>query len=107
MIASMTIAQIMFKFAGNFARSQRGVLAFYANPYLWCGLFASFIGMLCWLVTLRKMPLAHAYPWTALIYVFTPLASIAIFNDVLHLSYLFGMICVVVGIFIIAKGNTR
>ncbi|MCX7220877.1 MAG: EamA family transporter [Burkholderiales bacterium] len=105
MITSMTIAQVMFKFAGNFSRNKEGMLQFYSNPWIWYGLFASFIGMLCWLLTLRKLPLAVAYPWTALVYVFTPLASALFFSDVIRPNYLLGITFIVTGIFIIARGK--
>lgn len=109
MIASMTAAQVMFKFAGNHAADQAGLIgAFVSNPWLWAGLLSSGVGMVCWLLTLRKLPLASAYPWTALIYVFTPLASTALFGEILSGKYLLGMICIVAGVFITAGGvDTR
>lgn len=109
MITLMTAAQIMFKFAGNHAVDQIGLIdTFLSNQWLWAGLLSSVVGMSCWLLTLRKMPLASAYPWTALIYVLTPLASAILFGEVLSGKYLLGMVCIAAGVFITAGGvDTR
>ncbi|MFM8331953.1 MAG: DMT family transporter [Candidatus Methylumidiphilus sp.] len=104
----MASAQIMFKFAGNHSVGQAGLVdAFVSNPWLWGGLLASGSGMACWVLALRGLPLARAYPWTALVYVITPLASVVLFGDVLSGQYLFGLACIVVGVFIAAGGVAR
>lgn len=105
MIIFMTAAQVMFKLAGNHVVAQMGLVrALMSNPWLWIGLLLSGAGMLCWLLTLRKTPLASAYPWTALIYVFTPLASALLFNDPLDGKYLLGLGSIVAGVFFTAGG---
>jgi len=105
MIVFMTVSQVMFKFAGNHSVGHLELIgAFVLNPWLWAGLISSGAGMVCWLLTLRKLPLASAYPWTALIYVLTPLASAILFGDVLSGKYFLGMACIVVGVFITASG---
>ena len=106
MVAAMTAAHIMFKFAGNHSVKQVGLIdGFVSNPWLWAGLLASGIGMVCWLLVLRKLPLATAYPWTALIFVFTPLVSMALFGDVLSEKYLLGMAFIVTGVVITTNGT--
>jgi len=105
MILFMTAAQVMFKFAGNHALAQMGLVrALMSNPWLWIGLLFSAAGMLCWLLTLRKIPLASAYPWTAIIYVFTPLASALLFDDPLGVKYLLGLTSIVAGVFFTTGG---
>lgn len=101
----MVVAQVLLKFAGIHASIRFDMLhAFLGNPWLWSGLLASSVGMLCWLMTLRIMPLAMAYPWTALTYLLTPLVSILFFDDVLNAKYILGMASVVAGIFFTASG---
>lgn len=60
--------------------------------------------MVCWLLTLRQLPLASAYPWTALIYVLTPLTSAVLFDDVVNTKHVIGMACIVAGVFFSADG---
>ena len=101
MIVSMTAAQIMFKFAGSYAAGQPELLSYVvSNPWLWAGLLASSVGMACWLMTSRNMPLAIAYPWTAMIYVLTPLCSILVFQDLLSNQYFVGMGFIIFGVII-------
>lgn len=105
MIMLMTAAQVMFKLAGDHALAQMGLVrSLISNPWLWIGLLFSAAGMLCWLLTLRKISLASAYPWTALIYVFTPLASALLFDDPLGAKYLLGLTSIVAGVFFTAGG---
>lgn len=101
----MTAAQVAFKFAGNHAVVQIGLVrGLISNPWLWIGLLFSAVGMLCWILTLRKISLASAYPWTALIYVSTPLASALLFDDPLGAKYLIGLTSIVIGVFFTARG---
>lgn len=105
MIVLMAAAQLLFKQAGLHAGARPelpGGLLF--NPWLWAGLAVSAVGMLCWLLALRVLPLAAAYPWTALIYVLTPLASALCFGDALSSHYAGGMLLVVTGVFLAAGG---
>lgn len=105
MIIAMTVAHVMFKFAGNYTVNQNELISsFVLNPWLWVGLLSSGVGTLFWLLTLRKQPLASSYPWTALIYVFTPIASVLLFDDVLSDKFLLGMVFIVIGVFITAGG---
>lgn len=107
MILFMAMAQILFKLAGIHAAAYATLHdTVILNPWLWGGLLTSSFGMGCWLLTLRRMPLASAYPWTALVYVLTPLASVVLFDDVLSGQYLAGLACIVVGVYLSA-GNVR
>ena len=99
MITFMVIAQVMFKFAGNYIIGHDLIIStLIFNPWLWLGLLATLFGMICWLFTLRKLPLAIAYPWTALIYVITPFVSSILFNDILNTKYLLGLCSIILGV---------
>lgn len=105
MIICMTMAQILFKFAGlHITLDNKFLVALILNPWLWSGLVFSFAGLVFWLLTLKKISLAAAYSWTALVYVFTPIASIYLFNDVLSWRYIFGLVLIISGVYISAKG---
>ena len=101
----MVAAQVMYKFAGLWSRHHQGLLAAFAlNPWLWVGLGCAVVGMVLWLLALRHLPLSAAYPWTALIYVFTPIASALIFGDLLRAEYLIGLALITVGVVITTRG---
>ncbi len=105
MITCMTTSQVLLKFAGIQAAVGFDVVhAFFYNFWLWSGLLVSGVGLICWLKVLRNMPLSVAYPWTALIYVLTPLASVMLFDDVLDAKYMLGMASIVAGIFFTTGG---
>jgi len=56
------------------------------------------------MITLRHIPLTLAHPWTALIYVSTPIASVLFFGDALNTRYIVGMIGIVCGVTLATGG---
>lgn len=102
----MTIAQMLFKKAGLYAKDQgEWFLAFVLNPWLAIGLGLSIGAMACWVLTLRSMTLSLAYSWTALTYVFIPLGSVFLFGEVITLKYVFGMVLIISGILAVTLGK--
>lgn len=105
MILLMVAAQIMYKFAGLYAVSHADTIASYLfNPWLWLGLVCALLGMILWLIALRHLPLATAYPWTALIYVFTPTASAFVFGEQLRIQYIIGLALISAGVLVTTRG---
>lgn len=105
MILCMTASQILLKFAGlHFVAHDSAVDGFVRNPWLWAALGVSACGICCWLLALRRLPLSAAYPWTALIYVITPLVGAWVFAEVLTGSYAIGMILILVGVVFTSQG---
>ena len=108
MVFCMTFAQVFFKLAGLYSAHNESLLnTFIFNPWLLVALASSSAGMLLWLLALRHLPLSIAYPWTALVYILTPLISALLFQDVLSLHYILGMGCVIAGVFITTTSITR
>lgn len=108
MILCMTASQILLKLAGQHSAGHTGALeGFVRNPWLWAALGASAGGIGCWLLTLRRLPLSAAYPWTALIYVLTPLAGAGLFAETLSGRYAFGMVLILAGVVLTSRGVTR
>lgn len=105
MIACMVMAQVVLKYAGlQVVGHQDPVRAIALNPLVWSGLAISALALLLWLLALRGLPLSAAYPWTALIYLCTPLVSVALFDDSLDTSYLLGIAGIIGGIWLTAGG---
>lgn len=108
MICSMTAAQLSFKMAGLESLEAIGLMeSWILNPWLWTALVSSGIGMLFWLFALRRLPLSIAYPWTALIYVLTPLFSALVFQDILSIRYGIGMALIVLGVLITTSASSQ
>lgn len=105
MIAWMTGAQLLFKSAGLHAHAHPDLIKGFAlNLPMWLGLLASGASMLCWLWSLRTLPLSSAYPWTAFIYILTPVASTHFFNETLSHRYYLGIAILAAGIFLSVSG---
>lgn len=105
MIAWMTGAQLLFKSAGLHAHAHPDLIkGFVLNLPMWLGLVASGASMLCWLGSLRTLPLSSAYPWTAFIYILTPVASTHFFNEALNQRYYTGITILAAGIFLSTGG---
>lgn len=103
----MASSQILLKFAGQHSAVHASVIdGFALNPWLWASLGASIIGIGFWLLTLRRLTLSAAYPWTALIYFITPLAGVWFFADALTDRYLFGLAFVLVGMLLTTRGTS-
>lgn len=108
MILCMTASQILLKLAGQHSAAHAGAAdGFMRNPWLWAALCASAGGVGCWLLTLRRLPLSVAYPWTALIYVLTPLAGVWLFAEALTGRYALGMALILAGVILTSRGVTR
>lgn len=108
MICFMTIAQLLFKMAAIYLSENLNVLeAWFFNFWLWAAMGATILATFFWLFALKHLPLSTAYPWTALIYVLTPLASMYIFNDILSLHFYIGMMFIITGVFISSSGTGK
>jgi multidrug transporter EmrE-like cation transporter len=106
MILSMASFQILLKFAAIHSIQGLGVVhSVVLNPWLFAAFSASLIGIFFWLLTLRKMPLSAAYPWTSVIYFIVPLAGAWFFSDILSLRYMVGLFFVLLGVLLTVRAN--
>ena len=100
-------AQLFLKASGLYSLQAENLFsAWVLNPYWWASLVCYGASFLCWIQTLRLMPLSAAYPWTSLIYALTPLAAMLVFQEKLSLTYFAGIACILCGIFITTKKRT-
>ena len=103
-ITLLVTSQIMYKFAGLWSLSHPGLLGTaFKNPWIAMGLGSAMIAMVLWLMILRQLSLTEAYPWTALIYIITPVASTIIFGELLKPQYFLGLTLVAVGVYITTR----
>lgn len=107
MILCMTTSQVLLKYAGIYAATYVNLVdSFLFNPWLWSALCASGVGMFCWMLTLRHLPLSVAYPWTALIYGITPLLAAWLFSEILTGRYAIGLMLIFAGVLLTSRGVT-
>jgi undecaprenyl phosphate-alpha-L-ara4N flippase subunit ArnE len=75
------------------------------NGWFVAGLAAYACSVLTWLFVLRRVPLAVAAPFVALVYVAVPLASRLLFDDRVNGRMWLGMLLVVLGVTLVAQGE--
>ena len=69
---------------------------------LGCGICMAAAGLL-WMYILRHVPFAHAYPLTALSFVFGTLAASLVFHEMVSWQNWLGVLFILIGCFFIAK----
>ena len=107
-ILCSVLAQILLKASGlHVSETGEFVGAWLLNPYLCAAIACYGISFVCWARTLKVLPLSSAYPWTALIYVLTPIAAVLLWQEQLSATYLVGMVCILCGIGITVKAGAR
>jgi len=72
------------------------------NIHIIIGLSLYVFATIVWFVVLSRMPLSVAYPLQSLAYVFGILAALFIFNEPVSLMKWFGMMIIMIGVFIIS-----
>ena len=74
------------------------------NPWVMSGVIATFLAGVTWMMTMTKFQLSYAFPFVSLNYVLVMLASAFFFNEPLSTTKVLGLIAILVGIFVIARG---
>lgn len=76
----------------------RFVLELMLNPWILLGLGSAFAASLCWMLAMTKLPLSHAYPFTAVAFVLVVLVGAWLFSEPLSAMKLCGVGLIVVGV---------
>lgn len=107
----MSLGQLLFKFAalsispsgGASSLSRGGICELALNPYF-VGAMTLYLGLsLLWVWILTFTPLSRAYPFVALAFIITPLASHFIFTEALELRFYFGLFLIVAGLIMVIR----
>jgi len=99
-------AQLLLRKAALTGASPTNPLSLVKNAWFLTGLAAYAISVLTWLFVLRRVPLAVAAPFIALVYVLVPLASRLLFEDTVSTKMWIGMLFVVFGVTLVAQGSS-
>ena len=68
------------------------------NPWILLGLGSAFVASLCWMLAMTKLPLSHAYPFTAVAFVLVVVVGAWLFAEPLSVMKLLGVGLIVVGV---------
>ena len=97
-------AQLLLRKAALSGAIPTSPMSLLQNPWFLAGIAAYAVSVLTWLFVLRRVPLAVAAPFVALVYVLVPLASRSVFGDQIQPRMWVGMLLVVVGVTLVAQG---
>lgn len=75
------------------------------NPYLFAGLFLYIFSFLAWLMTLSRVDVSYAYPFTALGYILTTLGGYYLFQENINLVRVLGIIVIIIGVYLVARSS--
>ena len=73
------------------------------NPYVFCGISLSAVGLIFWLVTLSKFNLSYIQPFGAVVYIFIAILSMVILKEPITVTRWLGIIVIVIGAYLIKK----
>ena len=97
-------AQLLLRRAALTGATPGDPMSLVRNGPFVAGLSAYGVSVLTWLLVLKRVPLAVAAPFVALVYVLVPLASRTLFGDQVSGKMWIGMALVVLGVSLVAGG---
>jgi multidrug transporter EmrE-like cation transporter len=68
------------------------------KPWIVIGLGAAFVASLCWMMAMTKLPLSHAYPFTAFAFVLVVFGGAWIFSEPVNIAQALGVSLIVLGV---------
>ena len=74
------------------------------DPWVLSGLLSAFIASIAWMATLTKFELSYAYPFMSLSFVIVFFMSVLLFNELITIPKVLGLLLVIVGLIILARG---
>lgn len=99
-----TTSQLMMKAAALFGVAHDSGLLSFVNIWYFMALCSYALSFLFWQWVLRRLPLSLAHPFSALVFFLVPFGSWYFFNEVLSWTYIAGVVCICVGVSLVAKG---
>jgi multidrug transporter EmrE-like cation transporter len=88
--------------AGHLPSDLAGRLHFIADllarPWILVGMASAFLAALFWMLAMTRLPLSHAYPFTAATFVLVVLGGAWLFSEPLSTAKLVGLAFIVIGV---------
>ncbi len=95
-VVGMSAGQVLFKLAAGQGRIDRILL----SPYLWTAACLYGVVTVTWVLLLREIDLARAYPLLAACFVLVPMAAALFLGERVAPLYGVGVLLILVGIFL-------
>lgn len=87
-------------FSSGLSAALKTIVQMVFSPVIFIGLVFYCISTIIWLIALSRMPLNHAYPFTALTFIFVMASSWLVFSETLPMNRIIGGLIVCVGIIV-------
>jgi drug/metabolite transporter (DMT)-like permease len=68
------------------------------DPWIWTAMGCTGLGMISWMLVLRRMDLSLAFPALALVYLIIPIAAHFVFREALPPLRIVGLLLILVGV---------
>ena len=75
------------------------------NPWVLAGLFMAVVAACGWILTLSRLPLSFAYPFLSITFPIVVIASSILFKEEVSLNTYFGLIFIIIGIFVVSRSG--
>jgi drug/metabolite transporter (DMT)-like permease len=109
-VGLMVYAQIILKVrsnsVANHERHQDAISylwSMFTDLWVWSALLSAVAVTVCWMLLLRRLDLAYAYPFVALTFVAVPIAGHFVLGEALPLSRIFGIGFIFFGVLLAAR----
>jgi drug/metabolite transporter (DMT)-like permease len=99
----MAIGQTMLKLAADTSKIESAPLGGLLNRYFFVAITLYAVLTVLWIWLLRYIPLAKAYPFAALVFIFTPMLAVIFFGDKISFVNGIGMFMIVCGLLLAAQ----
>jgi len=70
----------------------------FMDPWVLSAFVSAFLGAICWMAAMTKLPLSNAYPFTSLTFVLILFFSAVFFHEPISLYKLLGLVLIIGGI---------
>jgi len=97
--------QMLFKYVSILLNKKDEVGMITVIFYGLLSFFVSGMGTVVWMYILRFIELNKIYPYMALTFIFVPIMSYFLYSEKLSIQYFFGLLFIIVGLYVITKGN--
>ena len=105
-IALNAVGQLLLKRATLGQEVGAGAGAVFFSPWFVAGVGSLGLSMLLWVQVLRKIPLTIAHPLSGAAFVIVPVAAHLIWREPLSTTRIAGIVVIVTGIALVARGAT-
>lgn len=108
LVCFMVAAQTIIKQRINLHAGQQDhsvIFSMIMDPWVWLSVCLVVIAGFCWFLVLRRATLNYAYPFVAMTFVLTPIASHFVLGEALRWNQMAGAVTILAGISIAMLGG--